>query len=308
MTRRALGGALLVLAALVWHLPAQAALTGYCDKPPDLTVPQKDRLLRFTGVIKEQLQARGAPVALIARSGLDLDRFGQRYSHAGLSLQASDNAPWSVRQLYYACDERKPRLFDQGLSGFVLGTNDPEAGFVSVLLLPPEAAEPLARAALDNAQALALLHPVYSANAYAFDLRYQNCNQWVAELMAAAWAPPGFAADAPPRAAAQRWLQARAYVPTVMQVSPAPLMWISPLVPYIHSDDHPAEDLAAHRYRVSLPSSLEAFVRQQWPQAERLEFCHRGGRAVVRRGWEPMTDDCRPGPDDAVVMLSASGA
>ena len=34
----------------------------------------------------------GETVALISRSGTDLSRFGIRYSHAGVSLKASDNA------------------------------------------------------------------------------------------------------------------------------------------------------------------------------------------------------------------------
>ena len=70
------------------------------------------------------LEASGQAVALVARSGLDLDRFAVRYSHAGVSLRDSPNTPWSVRQLYFACEERAPRLYDQGLAGFVQGTRD----------------------------------------------------------------------------------------------------------------------------------------------------------------------------------------
>jgi hypothetical protein len=130
--------------------------------------------------------------------GLDLARFGQRYSHAGLSLRESAASP-AVRQLYYACDERRSRVFDQGMAAFVLGTDDPAQGFVSVVLPGPQAAHALARAALDDALALRLLGAAYSANAHAFASRYQNCNQWVAEMLAAAWggvAAPGQAAGA----------------------------------------------------------------------------------------------------------------
>lgn len=41
-----------------------------------------------------------------------------------------------------------------------------------------------------------------------------------------------------------------------------------------------------------MPDALEAFVRQWLPQAERLEFCFRGDRAVRRRGWQPLGADC----------------
>ena len=73
----------------------------------------------IAALVKDRLDASDARLALVARSGTDLSRFGLRYSHAGVSLKASSNAPWSVRQLYYACDERRPRLFDQGLSGLL---------------------------------------------------------------------------------------------------------------------------------------------------------------------------------------------
>ena len=46
--------------------------------------------------------------------------------------------------------------------------------------------------------ALALLGREYSANAYPFSPRYQNCNQWVAELLATAWRPAGAAGWRPP--------------------------------------------------------------------------------------------------------------
>ena len=93
-----------------------ASLAGtlqFCDPPAKLSADQQDRLFRFAGIVKAALEASGQSLALVARSGLDLGRFGVRYSHAGLSIKGSTNAPWSVRQLYYACDERKPRIFDQ---------------------------------------------------------------------------------------------------------------------------------------------------------------------------------------------------
>ena len=110
-----------------------------CDQPERLSPAQKDTLLRFGGIVKEELEKSGQRVALISRSGLDLSRFAMRYSHAGVSLKASENTPWSVRQLYFACDEQRPRIFDQGMSGFVLGLNEPALGYVSIVFLPAPA-------------------------------------------------------------------------------------------------------------------------------------------------------------------------
>lgn len=147
---------------------AQAEALRYCDPPAEPSAVEQDRLLAFGALIKTELERSGQDLALVARSGLDLQRIGHRYSHAGLSLRASANTPWSVRQLYYACDEQRPRIFDQGMAGFVLGTSQPRLGYVSLVFLPAEPGAALAQAALDDPRALQLLGARYSANAYAY--------------------------------------------------------------------------------------------------------------------------------------------
>lgn len=279
---------------------SQAGVLRYCDPPMPMSAAQQDVLFRFGALVKQALQESGQGVALIARSGIDLSRFGQRYSHAGVSLKSSPNAPWSVRQLYYDCDERRPRIFDQGILGFVVGGGNASLGYVSVVLLPPGDSASLERVAADNRQALALLGGTYSANAYAFEPRYQNCNQWVAEALAVAW---GDLDGEDLRAHAQRWLQAQGYVPTVFDVGDPLLMWLGGVLPWLHRDDHPPQDLAQHRFRVSMPSSIEAFVHSRVPAAQRMEFCFADRRVVIRRGWEPIEAGCRAAADDTVVVL-----
>nr|WP_242478638.1 DUF2145 domain-containing protein [Rubrivivax gelatinosus] len=296
----------MVLATLA--APAQAGLPGLCDRPPTLGALQQARLLQFSELIRRELAKADTGTALVARSGTDLGRFGIRYSHAALALRDNPLAPWAVRQLYYACDEARPRLFDQGLAGFVSGTDDAERGFVSVLLLPPEDGRAVQAAALDNPRALRLLGATYSANAYAWATRYQNCNQWVAELLADAWQPLADAwqpldGSSTPRDQAQAWLRAQGYVPTPVAVGSHALVFAAQLVPYVHTGDHPLADLQALTMRVSLPASIEAFVQRRLPGAQRLEFCHAGGRAVLRRGGGPLDAACEAGPGDEVVAL-----
>lgn len=298
--------AFLLACAVAAGAPAAWAATSsrFCQPEPQLDAEQQDKLLRFAAVIKTELDRSGARVALVARSGLDLQRVGQRYSHAGLSLRESPETRWAVRQLYYACDERRPMIFDQGLTAFLAGNDDPRRGFVSLLLLPQPAADRLERTALDKALALALLGVDYSANAHAFSLRYQNCNQWVAELMAVAWGGLDPGGETPLRAAAQQWLRGNAYAPTVIEIGRGPLRWAAALVPWLHEDDHPPEDLAAGRYRLSMPAALEAFARQREPQAERLEFCHTPRHVLWRRNGAPLPEDCTPAEGDQVLSLA----
>jgi hypothetical protein len=298
---------LLLLATAVWCCAqgahAASASLRLCDRAAPMSAPQQDRLLRFAALIKEELDRSGETVALIARSGLDLSRFGLRYSHAGVSLKASDNAAWSVRQLYYACDEQRPRLYDQGMSGFVFGTDDPTVGYVSIVLPTGTGAAALEGAALDTARALRLLAATYSANAYPFSLRYQNCNQWVAELVATAWGELDDTQDL--RERAQRWLLQRGYEPPAIDVASHWLMIAAPFVPLVHLDDHPQADLQRLRVRTSLPAAIEAFVRERLPAARRIEMCHDGRKAVIRHGWEPIAEGCRPQVGDRVVDLTS---
>ncbi|MGQ3054994.1 MAG: DUF2145 domain-containing protein, partial [Roseateles sp.] len=267
-----------------------------CDRPATVTAAQQDRLLRFAAVIREALTASGAQAALIARSGTDLSRFGLRYSHGAVALADGLDTPWAVRQLYYACAEGQARLFDQGLAGFVTGSDNAETGYVSLLLPPAEAAGPLAAAALDKDVALGLLNARYSANAYAFSTRYQNCNQWVAELIAAA--TTGLAT----RADTQAWLRREGYAPVPVQASPW-LMLAGRFVPWLHFDDHPAEQLDAGAVQTSLPASVEAFALRRWPTARRIELCHGPHGIVQREGGEPLAAGCQPQPGDRLTPL-----
>lgn len=282
------------------HAGTSLASARFCDRAQELTATEQDRLLRFAAVVREELAATEGSVALISRSGLDLARFGIRYSHAALAWRHDDGA-WSARQLYYACDEGRPRIFDQGTAGFAMGTDNPALGYIALVKLPAETTPPLRRALLDPVRVQQLLAGRYSANAYAYSLKYQNCNQWVVELLAAAWGDLAGGSDL--RERAQDWLRTAPYAPAPVDVGARWLMLGSLFVPLVHMDDHPPEAIRSMQLAVSLPASLEAFARQRLPASERVEICHDGKQVVVHRGWEPIADGCVPGPDDRVIAL-----
>jgi hypothetical protein len=280
---------------------AASAAQRFCDRPVPLSAQQQDRLLQVAALVRRELEAAGQDVALISRSGLNLQRFDVRYSHAGLSLKANDSAPWSVRQLYYACDDQRPRLYDQGLAGFLFGTDDPQVGYISIVWMPREQAAEVERAAQDKARALRLIGARYSANAYPYSLRYQNCNQWVAEMLATAWGALDDGADL--RARAQAWLRSQDYAPPPVNVRSHATMFAGTFVPWIHYDDHPAEDRFALRFRTSLPAALEAFVRERAPGARRIELCHDATQVVIHEGWDDVPDGCVPRAGDRVIAF-----
>ncbi len=302
LTLRVALGLVLGIALAGCASPGQSLVSAqFCDRPQVHDAAQQDRMLRFAAIVRAELEASGEEVALISRTGINLDRLGVRFSHSGVSLRRDGEVPWSVRQLYYACDERRPRLFDQGIAGFLFNTDDPTSGHVSIVLLPPAAAGQLERTARDRQRALRLLAAQYSANAYPFSVRYQNCNQWVVELLAAAWADLPDGADLRDRA--QRWLAENGYAPEPVVLDSHPMKFAAHFMPLIHLDDHPEDDRYGMQMRISLPQTIEAFVRQRLPQARRIEVCHDQHQAVVRTGWQPIAEGCRPAAGDRVIAL-----
>lgn len=280
---------------------AQASSGRFCDRSHELSAAEQDRLLRFAAVLRDELAASDDSVALVSRSGLDLSRFHIRYSHGAVAWRSEQGA-WSARQLYYACDEGRPRIYDQGLAGFAMGTDDPQLGYVSIVRLPPQAVLALRPALLDTSRALHLLGAQYSANAYAYGLQYQNCNQWLIEMLAAGWGDLADGDDL--RQRAQQWLREQNYVPQPVEVGSRWLMLASYFVPLLHLDDHPDEDRAALQLHISLPSTVETFARDRFPQSERVEICHDDKQIVIHRGWTPIADGCKAGDGDRVVSLT----
>jgi hypothetical protein len=298
MVPRLVAAALLLFASA----GAWAGIPTFCDRADKVTAADQDRVLRFAAAVKDELTRSGSNIALVARAGLDLSRFGLLYSHAGIALKDNPGGPWAVRQLYYACDESRPRLFDQGMSGFVLGADAPTHGHVALLFPPGQDSALLERAALDKPLALALLGDQYSANAYAFGTRYQNCNQWVAELIAFAWGH--LAESSAPRARAQAWLRAQGYAATPVRIPSHWTMFAGQFVPLVHVGDHPLDDIYALALHISVPTTIETFVHREAPQTRRVELCHDERRIVVHRGWEPLGAGCDPLPGDEVIALA----
>jgi hypothetical protein len=278
----------------------------FCGSFKPQTVQQQDRVLQFAAVVRQALQDSGEQVALISRSGLNLSRFGLRYSHSGVLLADEADVPWSVRQLYYDCEVGKPRLFDQGLAGFLVSAETPDLAFVSIVFLPKDQADTLRQTARDRALFAPLLAAQYSANAYPFSMRYQNCNQWVAELLATAWAPryAGGQTGQALRQTAQQWLQQTGYAPKPIAVDSHLTKLVAGFVPLVHLDDHPEETRCGMQFQTSLPTDIESWVRTQAPGARRLEFCHDTERIVVREGWQVMGDACSAQLGDRVQRFA----
>lgn len=288
----------LLLAICLFVAPAARAGLDLCGLPPEPDAAEQRRLLHVSAALRATLQRMpDAGVALVARDGTDLQRWGIRFSHAGLAMREHPRGPWTVRQLYYDCEGGRPRVFDQGLAGFLHGSREPDRGALSVLVLPAQAAHDLQAVALDAEAATSLLHSRYSANAHAFSERYQNCNQWLAELMALAWG------GARTRTAAQQWLRESGYEAQRVEVGWRGWLWLAHLSPWLHLDDHPVADLEQGRLRISLPEGLQDWLETREPRPVRLQLCWREQTVVIRRDTAPLSAECVAGPADEQVLI-----
>ena len=75
------------------------------------------------------------------------------------------------------------------------------------------------------------------------------------------------------------------------------------LSPMIKLDDHPETDRDGLQFQLSLPRGIEAFVRAQWPESSRVEFCQQDERVIVRTGWQTLDEQCSPGALDQELLL-----
>ena len=89
LTRTFAWGWAWALLATLTATTGNAGSLSYCDGTAEPGAQTQDRLIRVASLVKAELERSGQTVALVARSGLSLQRLNQRYSHAGVSMRAS---------------------------------------------------------------------------------------------------------------------------------------------------------------------------------------------------------------------------
>jgi len=229
---------LLALAiALVLH---GAAIAGQNCEPRRPTVDSMRRDLALAASVAQQLdelaERDGARVALIARAGQDLGRYGLRYSHLGIAYRddaaLGGRGAWRVVHKLNQCGTRRSTLHRQGLAEFFGdGLHLHEAGVV--LLARPQAATVAGR--LKDDALLARLHePRYNMLAYPWAGPYQQSNQWAIETLAML-----LDSAVTSRAAARHWLRARDYRPTTLRIDTVTRLGARIGSAHISFDDHP---------------------------------------------------------------------
>ncbi len=197
-------------------------------------------------------------VALVARVGQDLSKYGLRYSHIAFVLKDPASGQWRTMHLLNACGTADSAIWREGLANFFL---DDLFSYESLLIVPsPEAQHKILARLSDRSQYLALFTPHYNMLAYPFSTRYENSNQWVLELLAKAYADNNIQIDS--RDKSQQWLKLMGYEPTTLNLGPVTRLGGRMFRANIAFDDHPNERRFADKIDTVTVVSMTQFLKK----------------------------------------------
>lgn len=201
------------------------------------------------------LDASGASVAIIGRVGSDLSEYGLRYSHAGFVWRDHPGGRWRVVHMLNQCGTPNSDLFVEGLGNFFL--DDPLI-YEALLVIPSAQSQARIARFLGTELPRRLYEPKYSLIANPWATLYQNSNQWLLEVTAAASSD----AAAASRTDAQNWLRTQGYTPSVLVLPPLKRLGARLFAANTRFDDHTNAEWSSSRYNVVSVESIERFVRR----------------------------------------------
>ena len=227
--------------------------------------------------VRDVLEAEDAPVALLARAGTDLSKYGLHYSHAAFVVRDHPAGRWTVVHLLNECGTDRSSLYAQGLVNYFadhLVTQD-----ARIAWLPPELADRLARD-LTGANVGALHDRGYNVIARPDSRRTQNSTAWILEMLAVAYLPPDVAVD---RVRAQGIAEGTGHAPDRIRIPYSKRVLGGLFSANTDFTDHPVATRLSGDYPVVTVRSI-----LRWLQANGLE----------RKAWEwrDGRESATPGP------------
>ena len=201
---------------------------------------------------RQALDDSGAQIAFIARVGQDLSKYHLRYSHMGIAWRDHPAGRWIVVHELNQCGTAESALFNEGLGNFFM---DDMFAFETLLVVPEPAVQQKMVELLgsDAPKRLHTLH--YNMLSYPFSDTYQNSNQWVLEMLAAASAKD---ADIASRAQAQAWLKMTGYHASTIEIPAMTRLGARMFRANVAFDDQPFDRrMAGHIDTVTVDSVVQ---------------------------------------------------
>jgi hypothetical protein len=242
-------------------LPAHAGQG--CREEP-LSVDEVRQSLALAQRAFAALDASGATVAILARAGQDLSKYGLEYSHMGIAVRDHPAGRWTVVHELNTCGTADSDLYVDGVGNFFMSDL---YRYRTQVVIPSPALQARLVPLLAGRTARRLHEPHYNMLSYVYSTRYQNSNQWVLETLAAASAPPGAVET---RAEAQAWLKNQGYrVPTV-QIPAVTRLGARMFRANVAFDDHPFDRRMAGQIDTVTTDAVVNFVRGRDTEARVL--------------------------------------
>jgi hypothetical protein len=211
-------------------------------------------------------------IALLARGGQDLSKYGLRHSHLALALR-EDDGQWRVVHLLNHCKSSTSTLFREGLSNFV-GESGTHTDIRVGVPTPELRAALKAMLGGDGAPAKAMHEPRYSVVAYPFSVEYQNSNQWVLEVLMAGIKRAEHGPAVSRRSQAQAWLKVYQYKPSILHIGVGKRLGARFFAANAATTDHPGTERISGNYSVVTVESVFDFLQQHRLLAQELSVAH----------------------------------
>lgn len=159
-----------------------------------------------------QLEKSNTKVALVARHGTDLKKYGLHYSHVGFAVRDHPDGRWTLVHLLNECGSSRSSIYAQGLVNFFV--DDLQSQDARIVWLKPALADRLS--VLLNSQAVtSVFEPDYNVIARYDSRQYQNSTAWVLDMLSAAQLPT---LNSPKRENAQALEKAQGFIPDVIHI------------------------------------------------------------------------------------------
>ena len=212
----------------------------------------------------QRLETLQPQLALLARVGQDLSKYGLRYSHMAFVSKDAASGQWRVTHLLNGCNSNQSALWHEGLANFFL---DDLFAYEALLIIPSPGLQQKLLPLVGNDQAIMAMHqPLYNMLAYPFALKYQNSNQWVLELLTEGLAQQaGITPAISTRKQAQQWLQLTGYQPSTLKLSPLTRLGARMFRANVAFDDHPDERRYTDQIDTVTVESMAAYLKRVDP-------------------------------------------
>ena len=270
---------ILMLSAMT---PAMAG--GGCTAAP-ISGEELARRAEWAVRIYHELDRSNPELALIARVGSDVSQYRLRYTHIGFVWRDHPKGRWGLVHMLNTCGRDIGHIYDQGLLNFLL--DDPFALDILILELDTRLQKAIV-ARIEAGYALRFYHSAYSTVANPFSTKYQNSNQWLLEILAAAQGDL-VGMSITKRHEAQALYQRLGYRGTVIHLSPFKQMLAKMTRSNIFFDDHP--EAAQHRgeFETNTVKAIWRYVERNGLVTRKTELIYPHPELFERR--PPSTSD-----------------